>query len=119
LKKYHYAAICLVFALLGLVAGGVIGFIVGTSNLPPNAWAGDGFGVMLEATFDAFWGAVTGFGVGSICCLLWRFLVQRRTTALAAAEAVPEDGEVWPPAPKMQVSGAVNAPSRERPSDAE
>lgn len=119
MNKYLYAVICLLFALLGLLAGGGTGFMRGTANLPPNAGAGDGIGVIFEATIDAFWGAVIGFGVGLVCCLAWHFFVQRRTPALAAAEAVLGEGEVWSPAPRRQISGAVNAPSGERPSDAE
>ena len=84
--------------LLGIVIGWQIGNNIGMSNLPPNAWAGDGIGVIFEAAFDAFWGAVIGLGIGGICCLLWHFLVQRRTPPIASG-VVPEDGEVWPPAP--------------------
>ncbi len=84
--------------LLGIVIGWQIGDNIGVSQLPPNAWAGDGIGLMIWDFRGAFWGAVIGFGVGLVCCLLWHFLVQRRTPAIVSG-VVPEDGEVWPPAP--------------------
>ena len=116
MKKYLYATICLLFALLGLVAGGIIGFMIGVSNLPPDPWAGDGIGVMFAAVVGAFWGAVIGVGLGG--CLAWYMSVQQRTPTIVSG-AVSQEGEVWPPAPQRQAAGAVNAPPADRPSDAE
>ena len=85
--------------LLGMITGWQVGENIGIAVLPPNAWAGDGAGILVWNIHGASWGMSIGFGVGVSCCLIGYFVARRRQLRRVIPQgSVPEDG-VWPPAP--------------------
>ena len=70
--------LCLAFTLIGTVIGWQVGENIGIAALPPNAWAGDGIGILVQNIHGACWGALIGLGVGLVCCLIGYFFARSR-----------------------------------------
>jgi len=102
LKKQIYFVLCLVPTILGTVIGWQVGEEIGIAALPPNAWAGDGMGILVQNIHGASWGALIGLGFGVACCLIWYFFARRRQSQKVAPQANPPDVQVWPPAPTQR-----------------
>jgi len=99
LKKRIYFALCVVPTFIGTVIGWQVGENIGIAALPPNAWAGDGVGVLEQNINYSGWGTLIGFGFGVICCFVWYFFARRHHSRRVLSQAAASEDQVWPPAP--------------------
>jgi len=96
------SALCVASTCLGAVIGWEVGERIGIAALPPNAWAGDGVGILDHSLTGSGWGALIGFGFGVICCFVWYFFAQWHQSRKVVSQASAPDAHVWPPAPTQR-----------------
>jgi len=99
LNRNTCLVLCFITTTIGIVAGWLVGEQRGIAALPPNAWAGDGIGILIKSMEGSCWGALGGLGFGIICCLAWHFHTRRRQAQGVVPQASVPDDQVWPPAP--------------------
>ncbi len=96
MKAFAGILLCLGLAIPGGILGWQIGDRVGIAALPPNAWAGDGIGLMIDDVIGGGVGGLLGSGLGGLCLLVWHRINRKRRP-----QDVITDEQVWPPPPQM------------------
>ena len=94
--------LCVFLTLLGMITGWQVGENIGIAALLPNAWAGDGVGILVWNIHGASWGGLIGLGFGVACCLTWYFFARQRQPQKIAPLANSPDAQVWPPTPTQK-----------------
>lgn len=83
--------LCLISPIIGAIIGWKIGERIGISQLPPDAWAGSGIGILLQSIYGAAWGTLIGFVASAVCCYVWYRIVQRHRVTVAVPKTVAAD----------------------------